>query len=327
MFRLESDLGWAQDFYPFGIWQSAFGIVTLLGWMPEKLRIAVTGGSGGVGRWVVRCLIERGYSVVNLDRVIGDDDRAEFVDCDIRERSAIEPVLRGCDSVVHLAEIPSAGCPFPKDEIYWNNTRAASVVLQAAADLQLRHAVYASTAQVYGSWGDEHVTPVRLPIDEEYPVNPRNVYSVSKVANEGFCKYLSGIQNLGISIVRFPGVVATMEREEGLWKYREYDGRLSDGMCTFIHGSDLARGIAAAIEKGREGCEVYNLSAADILSTIPLRERLHTHHPDFPELPVGWPDLKSPLVIEKARKLLGWEPEWSFGKYLRERDGGGGRQI
>jgi nucleoside-diphosphate-sugar epimerase len=271
-------------------------------------------------------LIERGHHVLNLDRIPGND-RAKFIKCDIRERGAIEPVLRGCDSIIHLAEIPSAGCPFPKDEIYWNNTRAASVVLQAAADLKLRHAVYASTAQVYGSWGDEHVAPSRLPIDEEYPVNPRNVYSVSKVANEGFAKYLSGFSNLGISVVRFPGVVATKEREEGLWKYRESSGRLSDGFCTFIHGSDLARGIAAAIEKGRKGCEVYNLSAADILSVVPLKERLERHHPDFPRLPDGWPDFKSPLVIEKAKKLLGWEPTWSFANYLRERDGHQGRQI
>jgi nucleoside-diphosphate-sugar epimerase len=295
--------------------------------MAEKLRVAVTGGSGGVGRWVVRCLLERGHRVVNLDREPGADEGATFVKCDIREREAIEPVLRECDAVCHLAEIPSSGCPFPKDEIYWSNTRAASVVLQAAADLKLRHAVYASTAQVYGCWGDEYVAPLQLPIDETCPVNPMNVYATSKVANEGFARYLARHEKIGISVVRFPGVVATKEREEELWKYREFDGRLGDGLCTFIHGSDLARAFAAAIETGREGCEVYNLSAPDILSVVPLRERLERHHPDFPQLPPGWPDLKSPLVTEKAGKLLGWEPTWSFAKYLRERDGRGGRQI
>jgi nucleoside-diphosphate-sugar epimerase len=295
--------------------------------MPEQLRVAVTGGSGKVGRWIVRRLAERGHQVVNLDRVPGDEGVGRFIQCDVRERNAVAAGLRHCDAVCHLAEIPTSHIDMPREEIYWNNARAASVVLQTAADLKLRHAVYASSVQVYGSWGEHHVPPVRLPIDESCPVRPMNVYGASKAANEVFAHYLSRREKMGISIVRFPGVVATKEMEDGLWKYRDYNGKLADGMCTFIHASDLAEAFVMAVERNKEGCEVYSLSAEDILSVVPLRERLERHHPDFPALPEGWPDLKSPLLFEKAKKLLGWEPRWTFAKYLRERDCGDSRQI
>jgi nucleoside-diphosphate-sugar epimerase len=295
--------------------------------MPQQLRVAVTGGSGNVGKWLVRCLLDRGHRVVNLDRAGAGDERAQFVQCDIHDRAAIEPVLCECDSVCHLAEIPTSIGGIPKEEVYANNTRAAAVVLQTAAELRLRHAVYASTCQVYGSWGEHHVAPLRLPIDESCPVNPRNVYAASKVANEVFAKYLSQRENFGISVVRFPGIVASKEKEEGLWKYAKWDGEVSDGFCTILHAGDLARGIAAALEACRPGFEVYNLGAEDILSAVPLKDRLDRHHSDFPPLPANWPPLKSPLLIEKAQRLLNWYPLWSFAKYLRERETPAGRQI
>lgn len=269
-----------------------------------------------MGRWVIRCLLDRGHNVVNLDRLPGDDSRAQFVKGDVRQRAIIEPLLRDCDAVCHLAEIPSAGAPFTNDEIYWNNTRSASVLMQTAADLRLRHVVYASSCQVYGSWGGNGVAPLRLPIDESCLISPRNVYAVSKVANELFSQNLSERQNLGISIFRCPWVVATEDDERRLARLWIDEGPVGGELATFIHGRDLALAFAAALETPRAGCEVYNLSAAEVASIAPLRQRLERHHPDFPPLPLDWPDRKSPIVIEKAEKFLGWRPQWSVWRYL-----------
>lgn len=291
------------------------------------MQIAVTGGSGGVGRWVVRCLLERGHEVVNLDRSRGEDGAARFVECDVQQREPVEAVLRQCDAVCHLAEIPTASAPLPKEEIYWSNARSASVVLQTAADLGLAHAVYASSCQVYGCWGPNRGAPVRLPIDETYPANPRNVYAVSKAANEGFARYLADQAKLSISVVRFPWVVAISDDERKLVGYAQHDGPLGDGLGTYIHGIDLAAGIAAAIERRRVGFEIYNLGAADMASVTPLRDRLARHHPDFPPLPADWPGNKSPLITEKAERLLDWKPLWTWEKYRNAMIAGEKRQI
>jgi nucleoside-diphosphate-sugar epimerase len=100
---------------------------------------------------------------------------------------------------------------------------------------------------------------------------------------------------------------------------------LRDGFNTFVHATDLARAFALAVELARPGVDVYNFSAADIISVVPLRKRLEKNHPDVPPLPPGWPDLKSPIVIDKAKALLGWEPRWSFQEYFRERQARGAK--
>jgi nucleoside-diphosphate-sugar epimerase len=283
----------------------------------ESLRIAVTGGSGGVGRFVVRHLLDRGHKVVNLDRHPGDDDRARFVECDVRQRDSISLVLADCDAVCHLAEIPNVHAGVPFDEVYWSNARAGSVVLQAAADLGLRHAVYSSTCQVYGCWGDNSVAPIRLPVDESHPLQLMNAYSVSKASNELFAKCLCGQSRMSVSIFRFPWVVTKDFEDAQLQHFEHSDGPVRDGFETFIHATDLARAFAAAVETNRPGCEIYNLSAEDILSPAPLPPRLARHHPEYPPLPPDWPEHKSPLVIEKAQNLLGWKPQWSFMEQFR----------
>jgi nucleoside-diphosphate-sugar epimerase len=291
------------------------------------MRIAVTGGSGKVGRWVVRTLLDRGHQVLNLDRTPGDDARAEFIECDIRQREAVEPALRKCEAVCHLAEIPTSNAPYPKEEIYWSNARSAGVVLKTAADLGLRNAVYASTCQVYGCWGDDRTAPIRLPVDETCPVNPQNVYAISKAANELFARYLAENAKLSISVVRFPWVVAIDSEERKLLRLVHHDGPIGDGVGTYVHGSDLGAGIAAALETARAGFEIFNLGAGDVASAQPLCERLARHHPDFPRLPSGWPDRKSPLAIEKAERLLGWKPVWTWESQLNEKIAGELRQT
>jgi nucleoside-diphosphate-sugar epimerase len=215
----------------------------------------------------------------------------------------------------------------PPDEVYWNNTRSTSVVLQAAADLGLRHAVYASSCQVYGCWGEGSIGPIRFPIDETHPLQLMNAYAVSKAANEMFANYLCRQEGLSISILRFPGVLIGDFDDAELRRFQSIDEPFRDGFGTFIHATDLAAGFAAAAELSRPGCEIYNLSADDIVSCMPLRRRLAKHHPRFPSLPEDWPDYKSPLMAEKAKNSLLWRPQWSFVGHINEAKARGNRHL
>ncbi len=281
------------------------------------MRVLVTGGSGRIGRWVVRRLLDGGHDVRSLDLAPGEEPGANYIVGDTRRREVVEAALRGCDSLIHLAEIPNAAAPFPSDEIYWRNAQSMATVFKAAADLGIRHAVYSSSCQVYGCWGQNSVAPLRLPIDENTPVNPRNVYAVSKAANELFVQNLARESTLGVSIFRFPWVVTRPDEEQRLTGGRGIaDGPLGDGLGTFVHASDLARAMEAAVENGHGGCEVYNLASSDVISVIPIGIRLAHHHPDFPRLPADWPEHQSPILLTKAEKMLGWRPQWTFRGHL-----------
>ena len=77
------------------------------------MRIAITGGSGGIGRAITKLALARGDSVVSIDRVdpAPGAERANlsFVKIDIAQYDDVEQVIRGCDALVHMAAIPTPG--------------------------------------------------------------------------------------------------------------------------------------------------------------------------------------------------------------------------
>lgn len=283
------------------------------------LRIAVTGGSGGVGRYVVRYLCERGHTVINIDRKAAPDLPARFVYMDVRRRELLQPVLEQVDAVVHLGEIPHAGV-LPHDETFAHNVACGSTVLQTAADLKLRHVIYTSTCQVYGPWGGPLVAPVTLPMDEDHPVQPQNTYALSKVANESYCRWVSRDSGLRVSVFRLPWVVRS-EEHTIRWLERDRGQRTHEGFGTYVHGQDVARAFEAALLRNLEGCRTYHLVANDVMTRQPVREMLETTYPDYPKLPADWPPYKAPVTCERARQELGWEPQWSVREEFARRIG------
>lgn len=275
----------------------------------NALRVATTGGSGRVGQHVVRELVARGHHVTNIDRRAGDTPAQRFVYADIRKREQIQPILENVDALIHMAEIPHAQAPFSNDEIFSSNITGTAVVLQTAAELKLKRAIYTSSCQAYGIWGGPAVPPLYFPIDEKHPLRPQNVYGLSKQVNEMFCDFLSRTTGLSIAIFRLPGVIANF----GDWTFRWMESRAErvEEMVTHVAAEDVAIAYAMALENPRPGCEVYNLAAADASTLVPLRERFEKFNPEMPPLPADWPDFKAPLATEKFREHFGWQPKWN----------------
>lgn len=278
--------------------------------MSEKMRVAVTGGSGRIGSVVIRQLIEGGHQVVNIDHREAEKPLARFVFADLTRREIVQPVLEQVDAVCHLGEIPNAKWSESHDTIYSRNTASGSVVLQSAADLKLKRVIYTSSCQVYGCWDVNSVAPDRLPFDETHPLRPQNVYALGKMANEGFARLISRDHHLSVAIFRFPAVWSKDALQLHGRYHRKYDWPL-DGLGTYVGVEDLARAYVLALENPRPGCEAYQLSAAEVHIDTPLRERLKQDHPDYPPLPSDWPDYKSPLICDKAREHFGWTPTWN----------------
>lgn len=289
----------------------------------KPLRIAVTGGSGRIGRHVVEQFVARGHRVWNLDRHEAAHPVARFIYVDLRRRELVQPIFEQVDAVCHLAEIPNVGGSNSPEEVFSHNTQVGSVVLQTAADLKLRRMIYTSTAQVYGCWGEPQAPAAMLPMDETHPLQPQNAYGLGKVANEYYARMVSRRQGLSTAIFRFPWVLDwELERNEAeIWSFLERARGKAEGMFTYVHVTDAARAFVLAVENPRAGCEAYHFSAAETLSAVPLRERLAKHYPDYPTLPADWPTFKSPVCTEKARKHFGWEPAWNLLEHYREKFG------
>lgn len=285
------------------------------------MRIAVTGGSGRIGSVVIRELVERGHDVINLDRRQAREPIAKFACVELGSWKEVETAIAGVDAVCHLGEIPHTNAGNSPEQVLAENTKIASTVLLSCEDLNIPRVIYASTCQVYGLW-DAPITavPKSLPFDETHPIAPHNAYAMSKATNEISAAMASERSGMSVAIFRLPWVPEWEYSES--WEAQERVKPTStDGFCVYCHVSDVAKAFVLAVEKPRAGCEVYNFSAAEILSLYPLAGRLREHHPDYPELPSDWPAFKSPLISQKARDHFGWSPKWNWLDYYREKHG------
>ncbi len=136
--------------------------------------ILVTGSSGLIGRPLRAQLRQQGHHVTGIDLLgIGADQG------DIRDRSVIDRVVAGCDGIIHLAAVSRVAWGQRDPERCWSTNVGALENLLAATDIGAAAPwiVFASSREVYGH-------AASLPVSEDSPLEPVNVYARSKVEGE-----------------------------------------------------------------------------------------------------------------------------------------------
>ena len=108
------------------------------------MKIAVTGGSGRIGKAIAEMALVQGNSVVSIDRVNPEDKAAQsnitYIRADITDYTALENALRGCDALVHMAAIPAPG-HHPDHEVHNNNVVGSYNALRAAVEVGIQQRV------------------------------------------------------------------------------------------------------------------------------------------------------------------------------------------
>jgi nucleoside-diphosphate-sugar epimerase len=276
--------------------------------------VVVTGGSGKLGRACVRDLIEHGYDVTNIDLVASRDERCPLVRADLTDFGQTLEVLSGvderpaADAVVHLAAIPAPGL-VPNAEVFRANTLSTYNVFEAARRLGIKNVVWASSETVLGLPFD--TPPPYIPVDERYPGRPESAYSLSKLVGETmaeqFCRWDPELKIFGL---RFSNV---MDPED----YRTFPGFDGDAgrrkwnLWAYIDGRDGAQAIRRALQAEGTGAEVFIIANADTVMTRPNAELAAEVFPDVPMAADVGPN-ETLLSIDKARRLLAYEPQYSW---------------
>ncbi|MET1065066.1 MAG: NAD(P)-dependent oxidoreductase [Arthrobacter sp.] len=280
------------------------------------MRVAVTGGSGKLGRNVVRRLSEDGHSVTNLDRA--GTRGSSFAEVDLRNYGQVLDVFLGLedrhagfDAVVHLAAIPAPGLA-PDAATFENNMLATYNVFQGARRAGIKKIVYASSETVLGLPFD--VDPPYVPVDEEYPARPESTYSLVKHLEEQMAIQLTRWDpELSITGLRFSNVMDPEDYEE--FPGFDADARLRKwNLWGYIDGRDGAQAVARALEHGTPGFEAFIIANAD---TVMSRSSASLAAEVFPDVPVAKElgEHETLLSIDKAKRLLGYAPEHSWRNY------------
>ena len=276
------------------------------------MRIIVTGGSGKLGRTVVRHLRDIGHDVFVFDRVA---ERGEAFPVDLRDYGQVIDAMlgleehhSGVDAVVHLAAVPAPGI-VPDVATFENNVLSTYHVLQAARRAGVKKIVTASSETVLGL--PFEVPPPYIPVDEEYDARPESTYSLGKHLEEQLeiqlCRW---DPELSITAMRFSNVMEPAD-------YAQFPSWQQDAtlrrwnLWGYIDARDAADAVAKALEVRGPGFERVIIANADTVMERPSAELAAEVFPDVP-LKKDVQGTETLLSIETARRLLGWEPTHSW---------------
>jgi nucleoside-diphosphate-sugar epimerase len=276
-------------------------------------RVCVTGASGKAGRAVVADLREHGYDVLATDAVVSREDRDDgMLRADLTDYGqAVEALSQaGADAVVHLANIPAPGLSTPAVTFNSNITMNFNV-FQAAAALKLDRVVWASSETTLGLPFD---TPPRYaPVDEDhYPV-PTSTYALSKVASETVAGHIAQWSGLPFIALRFSNIMAP-EDYQRFAEFQDDPHARKWNLWGYIDQRDVALSCRLALEADAgtvQGNPAFIIAAADTVMNRPSAELLAEVFPGV-RLTRDVGESGTLLAIDRAREVLGFEPEHSW---------------
>ncbi len=310
----------------------------------KKLTVLITGGAGFLGYNLARHLLDKGCSVRTIDLGPFDypelKDKVEHFQGDIRNKDVLRTAAKGVDVIVHAA----AGLPLWKPaEIRSVNINGAKAVLETAVELKIPRVVHISSTAVYG-------IPDHHPLFENDRLQGVGPYGESKVMAEKIAesyrnklcvsilrpKSFIGKGRLGVFDVLFDWVrrgknipvigwgnnlyqlLHVEDLNEAIWLAMTAPEKVAND--TFNIGAakygTMKQDYQALLDYAGFGKRVIGTPAKPLIFTLRILEKLKLS--PLYKWVYETADKDSFVSIDKARKVLGWEPKYSNVDALTE---------
>ncbi|PTR35503.1 nucleoside-diphosphate-sugar epimerase [Luteibacter sp. OK325] len=293
-------------------------------------RVIFTGGSGKAGRHVVQYLVDQGYRVLNLDTKPLDNPAVRTLITDITDSGQVFNALSSytglhefdpnlapepIDAVVHFAAIPRIMI-VPDNEVYRINVMGTYNVIEAAAKLGIRKVIIASSETTYGLvFNHTPRDPDYFPLDEDYPVDPRDSYALSKICNEKTAQAFAGRTGMDIYAIRIGNVIEPHEYAgfPSFFAKPDFRKRIA---WSYIDARDLGQIVDLGIQKDGLGFQIFNAANNDASSDLPTAELLRRY---FPNVPVKGElgEYETLLSNRKTRDVLGFQEAHNWRRYVK----------
>ncbi len=304
------------------------------------MSILVTGCAGFIGANVCRLLLDEGREVVGLDNLNNAYDvrvkhwrldqlkprpNFRFRQLDIADYPALRSLFSGesFESIINLGARAGVRYSVKDPWVYYqSNTIGTLNLLELCREFEVRKFVLASTSSVYG---DDTPRPFKEDSDTSRPLSP---YAASKKAAEALVYTYHHLYQIDATVFRFFTVygpagrpdmsvfIFTRSIAEGEKLKVTGDGRQERD---FTYVEDVARGVVAGLKP--VGYEIINLGndrpvvLMDMIKMIEdcLEKKAKIEH-------IAWDatDVRATWAsIDKARAILGWEPQVPIGEGIR----------
>ncbi|NBS76148.1 MAG: SDR family oxidoreductase [Betaproteobacteria bacterium] len=284
------------------------------------MKCLVTGGAGFIGSHLVDQLLDAGHDVCVVDNLSSgrlknlelalQHPNCAFVQADIVDRNAIEPLFENIDWVFHLAGVADIVPSIENPELYFNvNVSGTMNVLQSAKNANIKKLIYAASSSSYGI-PDIYPTPETSPINAQYP------YALTKYMGEELVMHWSKVFGLSAISLRLFNVYGTRSRTSGaygavfgVFLAQKIKGHpltvVGDGSQSrdFTYVTDVASAFIAAASSNASG-EVFNVGSGNHYSVNSLVELLDSEVVYIPKRP-GEPDCTF-ADVSKIQSSFGW---------------------
>jgi UDP-glucose 4-epimerase len=288
------------------------------------MKVAVTGGTGswdrGIGPVVIAALRARGHEVTNLDRAIpGGIESRGFIKVDLTDYGQTFAALYGHDAVVQLAANGEPDWDHVSGANRFHvNSLIAYNVFQAACFLGIKRVVWASSVMVLGAPFDV-VPPTALPTNDDDPPIPTSSYGISKANTEDLARHMNrryGVTFVGLRLANIfydtPGHVTGYDKMPGRWA--DPVARRAN-LWAYVDSRDAAQACVKGLEADISGAHVMTIAAADTTMPQTNAELVAAAYPGCTIKP-GTGDHDTLIGIDKARELIGYDPEWTWRRVL-----------
>ncbi len=295
----------------------------------QKLNIIVTGGSGFLGRHLLRALSAAGHQVKNID--LKENPEFPTTIADVRDQERMLAEVKNADAVFHLASLIEAGESVKEPAKFIDyNINGTLNILEAMRQNNIKTFLFSSSAAIYGE-------PLKTPIKEDDRYLPINPYGMTKLAMEGLlASYVKAHGFTGVALRYFnlygpeehhipethaiPRFIEQIKNEQEVTVWG--DGQ---HQRDFVYVLDIVEAHLKALNyalKHPQQYHYFNLSGANatkVIDVIKILEKLIAkkaiikHFPDRP----GDPRV---LIADdsKAKKELNWQAQVKIEEGLKK---------
>ncbi len=291
----------------------------------------VTGGAGFIGSHMIDALLKAGHRVRVVDNFATGKrenlahvmDQIDLHEISITDAEPLAEAMQGVDYVFHLAALGSVPRsvhdPLENHEI---NVTGTVNVLIAARDAGVKRVVYAGSSSAYGDIDSEFKSEDMLP-------RPLSPYAAAKLASEHYCQVFTHVYGLETVVVRYFNVFGP--RQDPLSMYAAVIPKFviamlddtpptveGDGLQSrdFTYIDNVVDGNLLACHTPGVAGEIINVACGGRINLLDMIAVMNRYlgkqiEPVFTDPRPG--DVRhSRASIDKARRLLGYEPAISF---------------
>ena len=276
-------------------------------------KILITGGNGNLGKYIIEKLREK-YELITFGRTSPKNKKVKFIKGNILKIKDLENACKGIDMVIHLAALLGRDKP---EKIFKVNVIGTFNLLESCCREKIKRVIFASSDSCLGFvYQKRHLEPEYLPIDENHPLRPQDAYGLSKLIGEEICRSYTNRYGIETICLR-PSWIWFPEKAKLYEPFVKIPEAWAHMLWVYNDPRDVAQAFRLAIEAQRIKHERIFISARDNGTKYRTFDLIKKYYPEVKKIRKSKLRDRSSLVdISKARKILGYQPKYTWRDIL-----------